>query len=782
MKSARHAAVVFGSFTLLFCWIFARPLIEGTYLSESDLVDFFLPIFLAPRTIWSSYEFAGMPVFADSENEAFYLPHLLLGRGPASWTIFIMSAYVLGACFTYAYVYFHTRSAKASAVAGLGFSLSEAMLERLPHVDIIHSLMWLPLILVSIDGMQRETQRWRWAALGAFASANCVLAGHPQFAVYIAYVCSAYALVGAFAERAGRRYIAALVAMGLTAGLLSAVMLLPIAELSTVIMRQRVDFTEFVDYSNSPVAMLSVLFPTIAHVGREAPTYVGLGVLMLAVVGAAQMRANWRVGFWIAATAMGLLLGVGRSTPLAHIFYELPLHENFRIVARHLVFAAFGLAVLAAFGAAAIEQRKASRRAMMAGVAIPLTGLAAAGGLLAVRPDVVSYDTLNEALVLPLWNSDVWAQLAIAAVAAAILAAFCRYPRSLASVSVLLVFIAGDLLHAAPYNATPTGLDLRTAAPVSVEPSVHARRLATALAPMHQRLLAPAGAHRNDVVPAGFARVWRIPTASGYTSLLLDNVATLARLGMGGLLSRSVLAANDISLDLLAVRYLVYPQDAITEEDLTLLAEASRWREIERFRTSRVTDRRVDEDSADEREHIVYENGHALPRAWLAHQVVPVTDGTLLDVVRSSMFRDEPFDPIRTALVLEGVLPQRTYPTGESTVAIESIHDRAARLRVSSTGGGFLVLSESYYPGWRARIDHGDWQPVHPAFLALQGLEVPSGEHVVDFEFVPRSRQLGAGISAVGILALAMMSVASSVSRWHGQTMHHTAAIEQSRA
>ena len=41
---------------------------------------------------------------------------------------------------------------------------------------------------------------------------------------------------------------------------------------------------------------------------------------------------------------------------------------------------------------------------------------------------------------------------------------------------------------------------------------------------------------------------------------------------------------------------------------------------------------------------------------------------------------------------------------------------------------GFLVLSESYFPGWRARID-GSSVPVERTDLDLQGARIPPGRH-----------------------------------------------------
>ena len=179
LRAFAHAALVAAAFTLLFCWVFAGPVAGGSYLSESDLYDYYLPVFLSSPLVWSGFELGGMPAFADPENSTFYLPHLLFARVIGSWTGFIASAYVLAACFMYAYAYHHTRSVAAAAFSGATYALSEAMLERMAHPSIVHVLAWLPLLLLAIDRLRWPSRRWTWAAVGGFAAGMTALAGHP---------------------------------------------------------------------------------------------------------------------------------------------------------------------------------------------------------------------------------------------------------------------------------------------------------------------------------------------------------------------------------------------------------------------------------------------------------------------------------------------------------------------------------------------------------------------------------------------------------------------------
>ena len=75
----------------------------------------------------------------------------------------------------------------------------------------------------------------------------------------------------------------------------------------------------------------------------------------------------------------------------------------------------------------------------------------------------------------------------------------------------------------------------------------------------------------------------------------------------------------------------------------------------------------------------------------------------------------------------------RQYADAPSIVIVTSIRAGGFNIAVSS-GGGFLVLSEAFCPGWHAQVD-GREVTVIPADDALQGIEVPAGEHRVRFVF-----------------------------------------------
>ncbi len=76
--------------------------------------------------------------------------------------------------------------------------------------------------------------------------------------------------------------------------------------------------------------------------------------------------------------------------------------------------------------------------------------------------------------------------------------------------------------------------------------------------------------------------------------------------------------------------------------------------------------------------------------------------------------------------------------------------------RVEVEGRALLVWNESYYPGWRARVD-GESRPVVRANHFFNGVWLETGEHDVEFEFVPNNFYLGLGLSALALLLLLMV-------------------------
>jgi len=743
------------AFVALFFWLFARFFLRPLYLAESDLYENGLPIFLSPIWKWSSFEFAGLPVLADPANFDFYLPNVIFGGLLRSWTAVVMSGPLLATVFTYAYMFTTTRSRTAAAYSALAYGLSEEMLERLRHINHVHAIAWLPLIVLSLDRVRGEHPR-RWIAIGSLAVGSCILAGHPQPAMYVMYCAGLYAVVGSvvqagsFWTRQVWRHLgftAALFAIGI---LLSSVKAFPLIEARDLVVRSEgLTFSRFVGPSLSGAQLFTFVFPTIQHAPiTELPTYVGLATLVLAQVGLTRWRSNWRVGFWFVMCLVAVAMALGASTPLVNVAYYVPLYSWFRNLSRHLFLFAFGASVLAGFGLAALERRLVPRR----GVWLPaglLTMVMIAGAIL-IHTFPASFPLDG--------HGTLWIQFAILAAVMATL----KWGRGSFLIPILIV----DLLSALPYDIKPDGIEYFALTAEQTQPSAHAMAIGRAMEPTHARALALGGTQVDDVVPATFARAWRIPIAGGYGAMLLDRLSRLATMGTNGEVRPSVLADDDATLDVLAVKYVIVNATQLEDaERQRWLRGSDRWHEAMRFRTSRETDRGVDQDVAGETDVTVFENRRALPRAWLVGEIVPMPDDQAIGTIKSSRLPDgRRFDAATMAVVDSSAPPPASHFTpsasrfapGASNVIVDRIGDGDIGIRVSSEGASFLVLSENAYPGWRARVD-GAEVPISRADVTLQGIVVPAGTHRV--EFMLESRSLRAGMFVTGGAALAILAL-----------------------
>jgi hypothetical protein len=97
---------------------------------------------------------------------------------------------------------------------------------------------------------------------------------------------------------------------------------------------------------------------------------------------------------------------------------------------------------------------------------------------------------------------------------------------------------------------------------------------------------------------------------------------------------------------------------------------------------------------------------------------------------------------------------------------VESLTDsgNAVTIRAASPQAGWLILSDTSYPGWQATID-GMPAEIRIANEAFRAIEFPAGNHIVEFRYEPRSVSLGLVVS---LASLAVIAAGLIVSYWRG--------------
>lgn len=156
-----------------------------------------------------------------------------------------------------------------------------------------------------------------------------------------------------------------------------------------------------------------------------------------------------------------------------------------------------------------------------------------------------------------------------------------------------------------------------------------------------------------------------------------------------------------------------------------------------------------------EPEQALTRNDDWLPRA----RVVPRAEVEPDDVRALSRLRDPGFDAAGTVLLSESPAdaPATGAPPGASG-PVRILVDEPDRVQVEVAGssGGYLVLADTYFPGWRALVD-GVERPIVRANLAFRAVPLRAGDAVVSFEYRPLSVRVGLVVTLGSMLALAVL-------------------------
>jgi hypothetical protein len=156
----------------------------------------------------------------------------------------------------------------------------------------------------------------------------------------------------------------------------------------------------------------------------------------------------------------------------------------------------------------------------------------------------------------------------------------------------------------------------------------------------------------------------------------------------------------------------------------------------------------------------IYQNLALLPRAFVVHRasVIRDEDATL------ALLSDPAFDPARQAILDGG----RDLDAGAGVSGVELVvyEPERIQIRVALDTPGYLLLTDTHYPGW---VAHVDGQPVslRRADLYFRAVALEAGQHQVSFRFEPASVRwgLGVGLASWLLWGLAFAVVAVRIGR-----------------
>ena len=145
----------------------------------------------------------------------------------------------------------------------------------------------------------------------------------------------------------------------------------------------------------------------------------------------------------------------------------------------------------------------------------------------------------------------------------------------------------------------------------------------------------------------------------------------------------------------------------------------------------------------------IYRNDRVLPRAFMVPQARQVADR---EAWPDEMKR---LDPTREVLLDEKLTEAVQTACAYNPVSITKYSGNEVIVKSDQACSGWLVLADSFFPGWIAQIDDVDTH-LYKADFNLRTVFVPQGEHVVRFKYSPISLRAGLIGSFLGAMTLVL--------------------------
>jgi hypothetical protein len=689
--------------------------------------------------MWDPYTLGGHSFSGEMQPGAFYPFHLLLALvpfnsasvlSPITYNVWSAVTHVLAACSMFLLVRKLGLSRFSAFIAGICFSLG-GFVARIGWPHVLESSIWLPLVfLFFLRGLQATSSRLAMidASIGGLMFGMSVLAGGLQEVLMetlvivsagLFYCCSSPPKPESEISPRGSiwfRTAIVVAVIGLVGSAAGAIQLFPSIEYSSRSLRfvgaagalpadKKIPYADMSDQVlPQGIALLAVpfAFNGTAGLGETTSPYIGVFPFLAAVIGIRRYWRNHWVRYLAGLAVAAFLFSIGSFSWLHGVLYAVvPELWNMREASRIVYLEDFALVILAAHGVEALVVRASA-----------VGEASAAGG------GSVSWAGLNRTLL----------GIVIACAVALFVPAIFGKPdiNPWNALSIVLIFASYGLFRYLENGNRGAGVRTIMVALILFDLS------ACDWTAQNRIELAKTGVDQLDRLmsiraAAQFLKAQTDPFRVRIQGDIRLNIGDVFGIPMVDPAGGATLPIDSERIrgysDLLNVRFILTPANEPKPGGVYAgtVYQDKDWK--------------------------VYESPSAFPRAWMVHETV-VEPSAARAAERLGM---PGFDARRTALIEGPVALEPLAEGAPETAQVLGVAPNRMELEVDAHSRGLLVLSENYYPGWRATVD-GQSAPIYRVDSALRGLVVPRGRSHVVLRYAPASVYWGGLLTSMAFL------------------------------
>ncbi len=694
--------------------------------------------------LWNPHMFAGYPLYASVQVGILFptIIFYLFLPDTLGWTLQTMSTTFFASLFMYLFLRRLKLDTLPAVFGSIAYGFGGYTLLWLQWNTQATTSMMLPILLLFED-LYLETHKIKW---GIFLS---ICFCFQIFAGYLPVIPPTLLCLGIWYLFKSQNYLKDLkLAFFFILGVsLSAVFTLPVAEL-TVSSQRTLETLGSQNPFTASQNFLTLIAPDFFgsdatgnfwgigdHI--DATLYTGIVSLLLSIIGIKEYLHKKEVLFALIILAITIFVSI--QNPISEFLYKAGVWGGATITMNRLNFLInFGLALLASFGIQALKKPNFKFNLspvlwiMSSAVGI-ISGLLITKYLLNkwlfLMTDSVLYDS-NVALVntgVALKNLILPSAIIAGLLLVFIIIKWIKQTRKFAPFIFILVLI---------FELFRFGLKFNDFAPLRfLYPK-------TALTDYLQKFPNDRFVAEPNVVPANMWVPYGLSTIEGYDGIYPLRMAKLLAVANSddvkaapqprwGILNNfnSRLLANTNTRFMLALKL----EKGLPSSSGTVnyLLQTPNYKEV-------LSDHSV----------AVLENKDSLPRAFVVNQVVKSSDEQALTNLVHNNF------PIRWVAFSDDLDFKSSTPAPiNSTLNYKQITNSHISIDTNSDQNGYLVVLDSFYPGWKAFVD-GVETKIHRTNYDFRGIMLPQGNHKVEFIYRPNSLLIGAIVSTISIIII----------------------------